>query len=365
MAKDLLDDRFGRFRELPLELARLGHEVQGVCLSYRQRQEGAFLDKCGDVGASVSWHSLNLGRLAAPGLARYYGKIRRLATGFNPDVIWVCSDSFQVVFGVWLSTLLRTKCIADLYDHFEAFTATRLLGIFPLFKRAVKSAAGVTCFSQRLADRVTQNYLRQGPTTVIENGVRTDLFHPRDRIECRRSLGLPQNMKIIGTAGALYRNRDVDTLFHGFELLRSQDQKIHLAIAGPREHSVRIPQGANVHDLGILSWDQVPLFLNALDVAVSCYLDSELGYYSFPQKAYEIMACRTPLAAAAVGTMKDLLAQHPECSFEPKNPESLARAVRSQLTQPTKLELTIPTWADSAKKLERFFLQVLREEAIR
>jgi teichuronic acid biosynthesis glycosyltransferase TuaC len=29
MGKDLLDDRFGRFRELPLELARLGHEVIG------------------------------------------------------------------------------------------------------------------------------------------------------------------------------------------------------------------------------------------------------------------------------------------------------------------------------------------------
>ena len=34
MGKDLLDDRFGRFRELPLELAKLGHEVTGICLSY-------------------------------------------------------------------------------------------------------------------------------------------------------------------------------------------------------------------------------------------------------------------------------------------------------------------------------------------
>ena len=39
MGKDLLDDRFGRFRELPLELARLGHQVHGLCLSYRARNE--------------------------------------------------------------------------------------------------------------------------------------------------------------------------------------------------------------------------------------------------------------------------------------------------------------------------------------
>ena len=28
MGKDLLEDRFGRFWELPLELAQLGHDVQ-------------------------------------------------------------------------------------------------------------------------------------------------------------------------------------------------------------------------------------------------------------------------------------------------------------------------------------------------
>ena len=44
MGKDLLDDRFGRFRELPLALARLGHEIQGISLSYRRRAEGAITD---------------------------------------------------------------------------------------------------------------------------------------------------------------------------------------------------------------------------------------------------------------------------------------------------------------------------------
>ena len=37
MGKDLIDDRFGRFRELPLESARLGHELRGLCLNYRQK----------------------------------------------------------------------------------------------------------------------------------------------------------------------------------------------------------------------------------------------------------------------------------------------------------------------------------------
>src|SRR4030095_17117421 len=44
MGKDLLDDRFGRFRELPLELARLDHQVHGLCLSYRARNEAQVID---------------------------------------------------------------------------------------------------------------------------------------------------------------------------------------------------------------------------------------------------------------------------------------------------------------------------------
>jgi len=34
MSKDLIDDRFGRFREIPLALGQTGHKVQGLCLSY-------------------------------------------------------------------------------------------------------------------------------------------------------------------------------------------------------------------------------------------------------------------------------------------------------------------------------------------
>jgi teichuronic acid biosynthesis glycosyltransferase TuaC len=362
MAKDLIDDRFGRFRELPLELAKLGHEVRGVCLSYRPREEGTIADADLHSNSSVIWHSLNLGRLIVPGLIRYSLEVHKLAKEFKPDFIWVCSDSFHVIFGVRLAKRLNVKCAVDLYDNFEAFTATRLTGILPLFRRAVRSAHGVTCFSQRLAARVLQGYRPKGQTAVIENGVRTDLFHPRYRNECRRCLGLPQDAKIIGTAGALYNNRAIDTLFRAFELLAAKDATLHLAVAGPREKRIAIPVGPRVHDLGLLPWGQVPLFINSLDVAVSCYRDSELGRYSFPQKVYEILACKTPIVAAAVGNMNELLSPYPECLFDPENAESLAQSIRLQLAHPTIIGVQVPSWSDAAQQLERFFLGILKAE---
>ena len=65
MNKDLLDDRFGRFREIPLALAQKGHRVQGLCLSYRSKTEGLFLD------GPVCWQSINATRLMLPGLIRF------------------------------------------------------------------------------------------------------------------------------------------------------------------------------------------------------------------------------------------------------------------------------------------------------
>ena len=362
MGKDLLDDRFGRFRELPLALARLGHEVQGISLSYRRRAEGSMTDFVPSQDGQVIWHSLNLVNGFVPALQSYFKHARRLIRDFHPDIIWACSDAYHAIFGRRLSQECQAKCVIDLYDNFEAFGATRLPTVLALFKRAVKAADGVTCFSRRLAERIIQTYPRVKPTVVIESGVDTESFSPRDRTLCRQRLGLPEDATIIGTGGALHRDRGIDVLFRGFEILNAEDGNIHLALAGPRERRSFIPKSPNVHDLGILSWDRVPLLINALDVAVSCYRDSEIGRYSFPQKAYEIIACQTPIVATAVGTMIDLLSSHPECLFESDNPKSFARAIRSQLARPAPIDLKAPSWSDSARQLEKFLLGLLRAE---
>jgi len=56
--------------------------------------------------------------------------------------------------------------------------------------------------------------------------------------------------------------------------------------------------------------------------------------------------------------MEDLLAKQPECLFEPENPESFAQAVRRQLTNPTILNIPVPTWANQAQRLESFFTKI-------
>src|SRR5438270_297054 len=132
-----------------------------------------------------------------------------------------------------------------------------------------------------------------------------------------------------------------------------------LALAGPRSAKQKILSGPRVHDFDSLSHEDVPTFLNTLDVAVVCYRHSAQGEYIFPQKAYEIIACRVPLVAAAVGSMNDLLRNYPQCLYEAEDSTSLADVIQRQLQAKTIIETAVPSWADSAKQLSDFFQQIV------
>jgi glycosyltransferase involved in cell wall biosynthesis len=358
MGKDLLDDHFGRFWELPFELIRLGHDVQGLALSYQRRPTAKLADVDGSSDIGVIWSSINLLTACLPQIERYTRRALQIAREFCPDIIWTGSDAYHAVFGSWLAKRVKSRCVIDLYDNFEAFTASQIPGVLPLFRRAVKAADGVSVFSRRLADHVARKYLRSKPIVVIENGVRHDLFRPLDQTECRERLALPQHAKIIGTAGALDQSRGIETFFRAFEQLSGEADDLHLALAGPRERGLAIPAGPKVHDFNELPHGEVPFFYNSLDAAVVCYRHSAQGEYSFPQKAYEIIACRVPLVAAAVGSMNELLRNYPDCLYEPEDSTHLANTLTHQLHAKRKIEIKTPSWADSSKQLSDFFLRI-------
>jgi glycosyltransferase involved in cell wall biosynthesis len=362
---DFLDHRFGRLRELPLELARLGHSVVGVTLSYRHKSEHNVVDNDPKKDGTVTWYSINLTQSYVPRPDRYVMRAIDIAQEFRPDLIWACSDAYHAIFGSRLAQRFGISCVIDLYDNFESFKTTWVPGVLPLFKRAIRSVHGVTCVSHSLANYISQTYGRQGPYLVLENSVRADLFFTRDQKTCRKQLGLPEEATIIGTAGALDSSRGVKALFGAFDLLRKNNPTLRLTLAGPRNHSCQIPIEPAILDLGSLPLETVPLLFNALDVAVICNRDSTFGRYCFPQKAYEIIACRVPLVAADVGSMQELLNDYPQCLYEPENPASLAQAIEQQLDARTIVNIAAPSWADSARKLEAFFQEVLANPASR
>ena len=349
-SKDLLDDRFGRLREIPLALGQKGHKVKGLCLSYAKRDEGWFQD------GPVLWKSINATRLKLPGLLRFVIEAQKLAK--KSDVIWACSDSFYGIIGYFLSLKYHTPLVFDLYDNFEYFLMAKLPVVKQLYRLVVKKCDALTCVSRPLS-RLVKSYGRQGRLFVIENAVRKDLFKPMDKTICRKKLNLPNNKILIGTAGALTENRGFQYLLSAFDILKTRYPDLQLALAGPR--NIPIPHNKRIHDLGILAMEKVPLLLNSLDVAVICNRENDFGRYCFPQKAVEIMACDVPLIAARVGSMKELLTDHHSWLFIPDNALDMAQVLENRIVDRKTEYSPPPTWSNLANRLEQIMLKILNE----
>jgi glycosyltransferase involved in cell wall biosynthesis len=321
-------------------------------LSYRKRPEGPQRSSAG-----VAWHSVNLGPLLAglPGYLALLGRTR----DFRPDVVWASSDVFHALIA-WRWCRSFAPVVIDLYDNYESFRGAMLPGVGRLFGRACRESAALTVVSRRLGEHVARRYAADSPQLVLGNAVRKDVFRPRPKHEARAALGLPGEARLVGTAGAIMAQRGVNALFEAFLRLAEEDPALWLVHAGPADGTPACYPHPRIIDLGVLAHERVPDLFSALDVAVVCNLDSAFGRFCFPQKFFEILACGTPVVAAAVGDVGDLLEARADCLFSAGSAADLERCIRSQLDRPRPVaDLEIPDWSDRAAELERFLGNVV------
>lgn len=357
--KDVIDDRYGRLWEIPMALARNGHDVSCICLSYQSRSQGEEV-VTDSGGNSVRWISVNLGTTRIYGFFRYLLQVKKAIKEVRPDVIWSCSDTVYTVLGDYFSQRFKCHSVADLYDNFEYFGSYKIPILRSRYHQAVRESDGVSCVSEALRRHVVTAYGRSKATSVITNAVDANTFRPMDKVACRDKLGLPQDAVLIGSAGDISNYRGADMMYRAFSELAETREGLHLAVAGYRTPDTQIPEGQNIHDLGVLSPADVPLFLNSLDLAVVYNRSSSFGDYCFPQKFYEILACQIPIVAADVGELSRMLQHKPHLLYEDGDIASFVTAVIRQLDAREIADFDIPSWADQAGLLQQLMQSVLR-----
>ena len=357
MGKDVIDDRYGRLHELPMELARRGHQVWGICTAYRRRGPGEF-QHFDDGRGSLTWQAID----ALPDLPRLGRLLAQRVESFRPDIILSGSDALQVALGHRLARRTGLPHAVDLYDNFESFGLTRLPGLRRAYRRALQQADAISCVSRPLADKIARETDRARVIT-LESTIPSGLFTPRGRDDARRRLDLPQEALLVGTAGALHPNRGIGALYEAFLMLAKQMPDLHLILAGPEDARAAVPAHPRIRYLGRLSHEEVPWLYNALDVAAVCMKSSAFGDFAFPQKTYEILACGTPLVAAAIPALAERLGDHPQCLYRPGDARDLADKLAAQLADPRVPQLPIPTWADQARLMEAHLADCLHESA--
>lgn len=350
MGKDVIDDRYARLYEYPYQLARLGHHVHAYCLGY-QGQAETQVEHSATPG-TLRWVAYPFSLRHPLRSLRYPRQLLRSLRALDPDLLIGASDIPQVGLTAWLSRKLGVPYAVDLYDNFESFGQARVPGMKKWLRRATREAGIVTTTSEPLRELVVDTYRVRGKVIAMPSTVDLSLFRVRDKLESRRSLGLPVDAFLIGTAGGLHLDKGLDALYTAWPVLAASHPTLHLVLAGPYKDGAAPPKGPRVHYLGQLAHARTAELFSALDLGVVYMRDTLFGRYCFPQKAYEMIACGLPLVSASVGAMKALLHSNPDSLYRADDVADLVRAVNAQCASPQKVDTNIDDWATIIKRLE-------------
>ena len=340
MGRDLVNRPYGRFFYLPYYLAKRGHDITLLLLSYRQENPV-------DLRAhGIRWISESMS-LGYPG--RYLNRLRQLLRVDQPDWVIGLSDTYYGILAQHYGHKYGALSCIDAYDNYESYIPW-LKPLHRLWRRALSRADLVTAAGPDLLQYMSLQ--RNGrPSLVVPMAADPVGFRPMDQEECRRSMGLPVSGKLIGYCGSLHRSRGLEVLFDVFAKLNRIDPEVRLVLSGRKWKNVHAPESAV--SLGYIEDDKMPLLLNCMDTLAIINRDSAFGRYSHPVKLYEAMTCQVPVVVAATAATEWILREHPEFLVPVSDAGKLYSRIEFCLKQGRVDYGDIPEWKSSCDVLEQ------------
>ena len=176
---------------------------------------------------------------------------------------------------------------------------------------------------------------------IAPNGVDPDRFYPIERVAVRERLALDDSSLLL-TVGRLVPRKGLDTTIRALPALLEDvpDAQYIIVGSGPDEDRLRgLVNEHNVHDVvrfaGQVPWSDLLLYYNAADVFVMPSREDPPDVEGFGLVFLEANASGTPVVGADAGGVPDAIVdQQTGFLVPPSDPEALASALSSLLTNP-------------------------------
>ncbi len=210
---------------------------------------------------------------------------------------------------------------------------------FVYSKRLKRWALQMADFVVSVERRLPQVIGYEGPYEVIPPGVNTELFRPKDLVESRKELGLPQFEQII-----LFPADPKRDFNKGFELF--QQSLAYL------KRPVHVITG------GFIPHDQMPSYMNAADVIVQTS-----RFEASPMVVKEAMACNRPMVSTDVGDVREIFGDTPGYFLCAPDPKDIAEKIEQalQFGQPTQGRARILELGLSLEQTSRKYLRLYEQ----
>ena len=192
----------------------------------------------------------------------------------------------------------------------------------------LRRADAVVAVSRPLEERLVRSGVSPGRAMLIRNGL--DPAPALSRPEARRSLGLLSDGFIVGWIGRLSHEKGPDVLLQA--LPSAPDWSVAFIGSGPlgpqlKQEAVALDIAGRVQWLGAIP--EAGRLLRAFDaVVVSSRTEGT------PMVVLEAMAAGTPLVAAAVGGIPDLVSSAEAWLVPAEDPASIAKALGAIRSDP-------------------------------
>ena len=159
------------------------------------------------------------------------------------------------------------------------------------FKWTIRHSNAVICASAPLKIKISK-YSKN--IAVIENGVDERVFHPICKSKARARLGISRHETVIGYFGSIGKNYGIDILSDAVFKLREGIPGLKLLIAGNNRANICLSH-PHIDYRGVVPQNEIPFFINAVDVTVIPYLPNAQINVSSPCKLPEYLACGVPI----------------------------------------------------------------------
>lgn len=274
------------------------------------------------------------GPLYGRGLRRWFEEFARK---WQPDVL---DAHFVWPDGVGVARLARDVGLPlTITLRGWLYEAMRYPRILRQCVTAMHQASAIISVSTHLAETAAELGVPSGKIHVIANGVDTDRFFPRDKIDARRQLGLPTDGRLLVTVAHLGPRKGHHEVLRA---LAGLPDDVRLVLVGSdvrgrgrnatalRQMIHRLQMDDRAILVGQQPYDRVPAYFNAADISV-------LASYreGCPNVVLESLASGTPVVASRVGGVSDMIEDG--CNgriVPPRQAEPLARAIRQLLDDP-------------------------------
>ncbi|MDE2436274.1 MAG: glycosyltransferase [Sphingomonadales bacterium] len=214
---------------------------------------------------------------------------------------------------------------ADIH-HWGTIPATREQVV-----TAGRAAQGLLAVSQGLVDDMVAMGMPRDKIAVHRTGLNADLFRPYDRRLCRDQLGLPREVPVLATVGALIPRKG--QAFAIEALASIPDAILILAGTGADESALRslaerLGLAERVRFLGAVPHGDLPIVLNAADIFVLPTASEGLA-----NAWVEALACGTPVVTTPIPGARELITNPAWGRLVQRDAAAIASATRELLAE--------------------------------